>query len=307
MLNGSASHSCAPSAWVEVSKTLLSGRLKPLIPFPALVIENSETVLVVADLHIGWERAWSEYGIHVPSQAEKLQEKLVSLVDQYTPDRLILLGDIKQAITRVSMDEWREIPRFFEALQEHVDEVTVVCGNHDGDLEPLTPSTIKILPASGLTVGSDPRIGLFHGHAWPSAEVLAADILVMGHIHPVVWFRDRLGLWTVQQVWVKTACRGDLMASAYLKYLNEKTGGDPRAAFRGKTGLPLGDPRLIILPAFNDLVGGVSINRLETRLLGPLLRSGGVNVEAAEIYLLDGTYLGMTGQLQQYLTDLATR
>ena len=286
---------------------LLSGRLKPLLPLPALVIENSERILVVADLPIGWEQAWSEHGIYVPSQTEKLRAKLLTLVDQQEPDRLILLGDIKQAITRVSMDEWREIPHFFEVLQDHVAEIIVVCGNHDGDLEPLTPSTITILPASGLALGSAPRIGLFHGHAWPSAEVLAADVLVMGHIHPVVWFRDRLGLWTGQQVWVKTACNGDLLASAYLKNLNEKPGEDPRSVFQERTGLPMGDPRLIILPAFNDLVGGVSINRLETRLLGPLLRSGSVNVEAAEIYLLDGTYLGLTEQLSQYLTDLAAR
>jgi putative SbcD/Mre11-related phosphoesterase len=284
---------------------LLSRRIKPLLPFPALVIENSEKILVVADLHIGWERAWSESGIYVPSQADKLRKKLLSIVERHKPDRLILLGDIKQAITRVSMEEWQEIPKFFEALQEHLNEVIVIRGNHDGDLEPLTPSTIRIHPSSGMTIGSNPRIGLFHGHAWPSPEVLSSEILVMGHIHPVVWFRDRLGLWTVRQVWVKTECSGELMTSAYLKYLNVKTNGDPQEAFRLKTGLHVGDSRLIILPAFNDLVGGVSINRLETRLLGPILRSRGVDVESAEVYLLDGTYLGKTGQLQKYLTDLA--
>lgn len=286
-------------------KMLLSRRIKPLIPFPALVIENSEKILVVADLHIGWERAWSESGIYVPSQADKLRKKLLSVVERHKPDRVILLGDVKQAITRLSMEEWREIPKFFEALQEHVNEVIVIRGNHDGDLEPLTPSTIRIHPSSGLTIGSNPRIGLFHGHAWPSPEVLSSEILIMGHIHPVVWFRDRLGLWTVRQVWVKTECSGERMTSAYLKYLNLKTNGDPQAAFKLKTGLHVGDARLIILPAFNDLVGGVSINRLETRLLGPILRSRGVDVEAAEIYLLDGTYLGKTGQLQKFLTDLA--
>jgi hypothetical protein len=284
---------------------LLSGRLKPLLPFPALIIENSEKILVVADLHIGWERVWSESGIYVPSQTDKLRKKLLSIVERYKPDRLILLGDIKQAITRVSMEEWREIPKFFEALQEHLNEVIVIRGNHDGDLEPLTPSTIRIHPSSGLTIGSNPRIGLFHGHAWPSPEVLSSEILVMGHIHPVVWFRDRLGLWTVRQVWVKTECRGELMTGAYLKYLNVKTNGDPQEAFKLKTGLHVGDARLIILPAFNDLVGGVSINRLKTRLLGPILRSRGVDVEAAEVYLLDGTFLGKTEQLQKYLTDLA--
>jgi putative SbcD/Mre11-related phosphoesterase len=284
---------------------MLSRRLKPLIPSPALIIENSEKILVVADLHIGWERVWSESGIYVPSQADKLLKKLLSLVEMHNPDRLILLGDIKQAITRVSMEEWREIPKFFETLQEHLNEVIVIRGNHDGDLEPLMPSTIRILPSSGLTIGSEPRIGLFHGHAWPSPEVLSSELLVMGHIHPVVWFRDRLGLWTVRQVWVKTECSRELIANAYLKYLNVKTGGDPLEAFRLRTGLHVGDARLIILPAFNNLVGGVSINRLEKRLMGPILRSGGVGVDAAEVYLLDGTYLGKIEQLQKYLTDLS--
>ncbi|MEE8322051.1 MAG: metallophosphoesterase, partial [Candidatus Bathyarchaeia archaeon] len=138
---------------------LLSGRLKPLIPYPALIIENSEKILVVTDLHIGWERVWSESGIYVPSQADKLRKKLLSLVEKYKPDRLILLGDVKQAITRVSMEEWREIPKFFETLQEHIDEVIVVLGNHDGDLEPLLTPQIRILPSSSLTIGSDPSIG----------------------------------------------------------------------------------------------------------------------------------------------------
>ena len=283
---------------------MLSGSLKPLIPDSALIIENSEKILVVADLHIGWERVWSESGIYVPSQADKLRKKLLSLVEKYKPDRLILLGDVKQAITKVSMEEWREIPEFFEALTEHLDEVIVIRGNHDGDLEPLTTPTIRILPSTGLTIGSNPSIGLFHGHAWPSPEVLSSEILVMGHIHPVVWFRDRLGLWTVRQVWVKTECSGKLIASAYLKYLKVKTHGDSLENFRLRTGLHIGDPKLIIIPAFNDLVGGVSINRLENRLMGPILHSRGVDVKAAELYLLDGTYLGMTEQLQKYLTDL---
>jgi len=44
---------------------------------------------------------------------------------------------------------------------------------------------------------------------------------------------------------------------------------------------------------------------LEKRLMGPILHSKGVDVKAAEVYLLDGTYLGMTEQLVKYLTDLA--
>lgn len=282
-------------------------RLRPLIPFPALILENSDRILVISDLHMGWERSWSESGIYIPSQAGKLTSKLVNILEKHSPDRLILVGDVKQAITRVGVEEWREIPDFFKTIQEHVDEITVILGNHDGELEPLTPSTVNIIPASGLVVGRRPSIGLFHGHAWPSPQVLASDILVMGHIHPVVWFRDRLGLWTVRPVWVKTRCRGETIARAYLKYLKVQPRGDPVAALRQRAGIQIGDATLIIIPAFNDLVGGVSMNRLEQRLLGPLLRSKGVNLEEAEVYLTDGTFLGTITQLLKHLSDSAQK
>ncbi len=282
-------------------------RLRPLIPFPALMLENADRVLVIADLHIGWERSWSDSGIYIPSQAGKLTRKLVNILEKHAPDRLILLGDIKQAIARTGVEEWREIPNFFQTIQEHVDEVTVVLGNHDGELEPLTPSTVNIVPASGLVVGNHPSIGLFHGHAWPAPQVLASEVLVMGHIHPVVWFRDRLGLWTVRPVWVKTRCRGETIARAYLKYLKGQPGEDPRTALKQREGIEMGDATLIIVPAFNDLVGGVSMNRLETRLLGPLLRSRGVDFAEAEAYLTDGTFLGTITQLQQHLWNSAQR
>lgn len=284
---------------------MLPRELKPLIPFPALIIEDSERILVVADLHIGWEMSLTDSGIYIPSQAHKLRTKLLQIIKEHKPNRLIFLGDIKQAVARISMEEWGEVPKFFEALQEHLEDIVVIPGNHDGDLEPLTPSAIKILPSSGLVIGDNPRIGLFHGHAWPSPEVLSSEILVMGHIHPVVWFRDRLGLWTVQQVWVKTKCSGERLARAYLKHRHVKDCRKPREVLEERFGIQVEDPKLIVVPAFNDLVGGVSINRLERRLMGPILHSGGVYMEGAEAYLLDGAYLGTVKQLQTHLTGFA--
>jgi metallophosphoesterase superfamily enzyme len=223
------------------------------------------------------------------------------LIQEYQPDTLILIGDVKQAITRMTIEDWRVIPEFFEKLQSLIDEIIVILGNHDGELEPLTPPTVKIVASPGLTIGQRPQIGLFHGHAWPSPEVLSSDILIMGHLHPVVWFRDKLGIWTVKQVWVVTNCKGDTLAQAYLKYLNVDPKKDPRVVLHSKTGVEIKDPKLIIVPAFNDLVGGVSVHNLSKRLMGPIIRSSSVNIDAAEIYLLDGTYLGDPKQLQKRL------
>ena len=277
--------------------------LRPLLPYPALLIESSKKILVLADLHIGWEwdARFLQAGLYIPSQTPKLQEKLITLIQEHHPDTLLILGDVKQAITRMSIEDWRVIPEFFENIQSHVDEIIVVLGNHDGELEPLTPPAVTIVPSHGLTIGQNPQIGLLHGHAWPSPEVLSSDVLIMGHLHPVVWFRDKLGIWTVKQVWVVSNCNGEKLASAYLKYLNIAPTNRPLEVLHTKTGVEINNPRLIIVPAFNDLVGGVSVHNLTRRLMGPIIRSTSVDIDTAEIYLLDGTYLGDPKQLQKQL------
>ena len=51
--------------------------VKPVADQPALLLEReAERVLVVADLHLGWEVSLSHQGIHVPSQVPRLLEKL---------------------------------------------------------------------------------------------------------------------------------------------------------------------------------------------------------------------------------------
>ncbi len=48
------------------------------------------------------------------------------------------------------------------------------------------------------------------------------------------------------------------------------------------------------MPAFNRLLGGVPVNvkKMSNELLGPLLKNNFIDMNNAEIYLLDGTYLG---------------
>lgn len=275
--------------------------LRPLIPFPALLVEEgSERILVVADLHIGWEISLVEKGIHIPSQIARIQTRLLQVIEASKPERIIFLGDLKQAIPRISFEEWRSVPVFLETIQKHVDDVSVVLGNHDGELEPLTPRSVKIFPSNGIVVGKEAHIGLFHGHAWPSPKVLECEVLIMGHIHPVLLFRDRLSFWMMGQVWVKTKCDPHRLAKAYLKYLNVKATDMPEEALKERLGIELKEKTLIVMPAFNDLVGGVSINRLDKRLIGPLLGSGSVMLNDAELYLLDGTYVGTVKQLQTH-------
>jgi len=277
--------------------------IKPIQPYPALLLRReSERVLVVADLHIGWEVTLTQKGVHVPSQTPKILDKILQLIKACKPTCLIFLGDVKHAIARVEMEEWRDIPDFFEALEKKVSDIQVIPGNHDGNLEPLLPETVKILPSTGVVFGN---VGLFHGHAWPAPELLGCRSFITGHVHPMVAFRDPMGFRITRQVWVKTACDGERLAKSLLKRLGVKVNVNPSILLRDQFNVRLRVSQLFIMPSFNDFLGGQSINErklgkgVKSRaFIGPVLRSGSINLDDAEIYLLDGTFLGTVNQLK---------
>jgi len=270
-----------------------------------LIEHNSDRILAVADLHIGWEVTLAQKGIHIPSQTPKLLQKIIEVIRICKPTRIVLLGDVKHTVARIELEEWRDVPDFFEKILELVPDVQVLPGNHDGNLEPLTPKSVRILESSGVAEGD---IGLLHGHSWPSPALLGSSCLVMGHLHPVVMFRDVLGFRVLRQVWVKGQCSVDRLASSMLRYLNIRAEGPPTDVLREKFDVKLEKLECIIMPSFNDYLGGQPINRagsqgvekMRTEYIGPLLRSGSVDLENAELYMLDGTYLGRIKQLRDF-------
>jgi putative SbcD/Mre11-related phosphoesterase len=277
-------------------------KIKPVIPYPALLLQsNSDKALVVSDLHIGWEKLLIQKGVHIPSQTPKIKNMLLKLIKEIKPTHLILLGDIKDAITKLSKEEWKDIPEFFEDIQEKVSEIQVILGNHDGNLEPLLPEAVNIIPSSGVSFGD---IGLFHGHAWPAPKLLECKSLVTGHVHPTVAIRDPMGLRITKQVFVKAPCNSEQLAKSLLNYLGTKVDFNIPNVLREQQKIKLKVEQLFILPSFNQFLGGRPINerrkakKKADAYIGPILRSGCVNIDDAEVYLLDGTFLGTVKQLK---------
>lgn len=271
-----------------------------LIPDEAALLIKSAgaRVLVVADLHLGFERELALAGIRLPSQTGRVLGRIEELAARYKPTRIVLLGDVKHTTVEIAPQEYREIPDFLKALRA-LGEVTIVPGNHDGDIMDLVPRGVEVAPARGILVEDGKRrIALLHGHAWPEAQALAADALVFGHTHPTVEFREPSGLRMVEPAWVFARWERRKMAAAYLRFKGIDDGGDPLAAFQGAFGLGVKSPRIVIMPAFNRLLGGMAMNAGEGAMLGPIFSSGAVDMEKAELYLLDGTYLGPLGKLK---------
>jgi len=278
--------------------------LKLLLPYPAAMIKTGKTKsLVIADPHLGWELALQERGIHVPSQTPKLLQKLTALLSEYTPNSLLILGDVKYSIVPTASGEWHDVPDFFTELKNHVRSISIIRGNHDANLEPMLPENIEMLPATGAIVGD---AGLFHGHKCPSPMLLKCKTLIMGHLHPVVVFRDPAGFKITRQVWVKAICNTTLLSKTLLQKQRIKIEGTPEETVKKHYNFKPRTVEIFIMPSFNDFLGGRPINEAKPRkkgqastMIGPVLRSEAVDLCNSEIYLLDGTYLGTLNQLRR--------
>jgi hypothetical protein len=273
-----------------------------LMPQPAALVKTARSkTLVIADPHIGWEMALQEKGIHVPSQTPKLLKKLATLLSEHKPDSLLILGDVKYTVVKAELGEWHDIPDFFSETSRYVANISIVRGNHDANLEPLLPEKVKMLPATGTAIG---EVGFFHGHKWPSPLLLKCKTLMMGHVHPVVVFRDPAGFRLTRQVWVKARVNTTELTKALLRKQGVKIEGTPETTAKKNYNLKPQTTELFLMPSFNDFLGGRAINTAkagkegQSQMIGPLLRSGIVDMDTAEIYLLDGTYLGTLNQLR---------
>ncbi len=274
-----------------------------LLPHPAVFIQaEKKKTLVISDPHLGWEMALQEKGIHVPSQTSKILQKLLSLVSEYKPDVLLINGDVKYTVVVSEPGEWRDIPDFFSEVQKHVAEIGIVRGNHDANLEPMLPETVTMHPATGVVVGD---VGLFHGHKWPSPALLGCKTLLMGHLHPVVVFRDPAGFKITRQIWMKATCNAEVLAQILLQKHRIKLEGSVEETLWKHFTVKARTKEVFIMPSFNDFLGGRPVNEERARkevgaeaLIGPVLRSDAVVVDDSELYLLDGTYLGTLAQLK---------
>jgi len=255
---------------------------KPILGTPALLINfPKEKVIAVSDLHLGLEAELAKEGVELPSQMSKVKERLIDLIHKHSPDRLVMLGDVKHNVPIVAWQEWRELPEFFADLAK-LTRVEIVLGNHDGDIEGMVPPEVTIHNPKGLVLGARKKVGFIHGHAWPSPEVLKVELLVAGHNHPAVELRDELGARTIEPVWL----RSRLEPKKFPKKLRDA--------------IEDGGPRFLVMPAFSELVGGSAINRaIPEELLGPMFKAGAVKLDEAEAILLDGTFLGTVATLKK--------
>jgi hypothetical protein len=246
--------------------------VEPVPGEPAAVADLADRSLVVADFHAGIEQALRAEGVSLDSRAEQRRQRLLSLVAETAAERVVFLGDLMHAIGDPGGAERGEIEVLLEALDDRGVAATLVKGNHDGAIESW--ADLDVTDGTGIRLGD---VGFAHGHTWPAPEVLASEVVCVGHEHPAVRLEDEVGGSRVERVWL----RGSLSGAAFAERAASGDGGDEAPVWAGA--------ELIVFPAFNELVGATWVNVEGQAFLAPFLPEG---LEDGQAYLLDGARLG---------------
>jgi len=242
--------------------------VEPLPGEPAALVDiGQERALVVADYHAGIEAVLRADGVELADGAEERRTRLLDGIAREAPDRLVILGDLGHTIGDPWETERDEIEALFDAVGL---PVTLIKGNHDGDIEPVLDAIdhdITVSAGQGLRLGP---VGFAHGHTWPSPDVLAAETVCIGHEHPVVRLEDSVGGSRLERIWL----RGAINPAPFEEYYGDTLG------IEGE---------LVVFPAFNNLSGGTWVNIEGQEFLSPFLPAA---LDNGDAYLLDGTRLG---------------
>jgi metallophosphoesterase superfamily enzyme len=249
--------------------------VRPIPNVPALRLADPNggaAAVVIADLHLGLGATAERPRGPPEASADRLAAELTSVCRRERAGRLIVAGDVKHPI--VGAPPWLRpvLFDFFATLLAADIATDVVLGNHDVGLARFLPREVEVRPATGLVVGS---VGIFHGHRWPSDEVLASPTIVAGHLHPGYRFAPSAAFPDgKRRSWVRVEF-------------------PPSPKPKRRRRHVLRSRELVVLPAFHPLAGAESLNRERPRRGRSFLYQRFLARGTARVYLLDGSDLGV--------------
>jgi len=196
-------------------------------------------VCACADIHIGIEDAIQAEGFSMPLEEEQLLiGRFREIIKKYEPQTLVLNGDVLHEFGRLRKNTKKSFDRITMELFASVDDVVLITGSHDKMIGMALEGADKTSSDLFFKGG----ILFTHGDTVPSrARDDDVRLIVIGHDHPMMDVELK-----------KEPC--------YL--YGEK-------AWNGKD--------VLMLPAFNPLCSGTTINGMESwDFMSPFIKEGNV-------------------------------
>lgn len=149
----------------------------------ALWLEE-EKILIINDLHLGYEESLRQKGIFVPKyQFQEIISLLQRIFQKVKPEKILINGDLKHEFGKILNQEWKDVLQLIDFLLQHCQEVIIIRGNHDPIIKPIAEKR-------RTKVVTDYRTGdilIIHGD-----ELIETDArrIVIGHEHPAITIRE---------------------------------------------------------------------------------------------------------------------
>lgn len=190
-------------------------------------------ILVLGDLHLGYEESLNKKGVYIPRfQFKDTLKKLQNILTGLELEKIIILGDLKHEFGSISRSEWLQTEKLISFLKKYCKEIILVKGNHDTILGNLR---------KGLIVKDYfmiDNIYFCHGHKiQDNTDFKKCKKIVIGHEHPAIGLKHDSHV-------EKFKC---FIIGKYL------------------------DKEIIVLPSFNLVTKGTNI--LSENILSPFLKN----------------------------------
>ncbi len=160
-----------------------------------------KNILVVGDLHLGYEEVLNNSGILV---TRKMFSEMIDYFDSVflelkrrekedgkdrKVNEIILLGDVKHGFGKGNKQEWNDVLELFDYfIEKNVKKIIVVKGNHDNYIKNIAGKRNVYVRDCYIISG----IGFCHGNKrFDELEEKDVKMWIIGHGHPAVRLRDK--------------------------------------------------------------------------------------------------------------------
>lgn len=214
---------------------------------PVLYIKPLNAV-VLSDVHIGYEEEMARKGIFLPKiQRKRLIDTIEKSRKAFKTDNIIVDGDLKHIFNGLGKQEKEDLNHVFNYVKEYGINLTLIRGNHDNYLSLVIDKyDIDFLDKYKIY-----NYVIFHGHL--DIEPEEGKIYIIGHEHPRISLRDRLGFARKFQCFLIVPLKNNTKA--------------------------------IVLPAVGTYQAGNDISLIHSNYMSPIIRNYGI-LEKAKPYVI---------------------
>tara|TARA_B100000925_G_scaffold269984_1_gene232153 strand:+ start:210 stop:854 length:645 start_codon:yes stop_codon:yes gene_type:complete len=157
--------------------------LLEMLPSRALFLPETKELLI-CDIHLGKAEYFQQNGIPLPNNSDESNfERIKKIVKKYSPEKLIILGDLFHSKYSVGKTLQKKVEDLPELLKTNVE---LVLGNHDEGCDIKNIKIFDIKKTNHITYSHEP--------------VVSADketLNICGHYHPKINLKnngDKLSL-----------------------------------------------------------------------------------------------------------------